>query len=430
MATNYIIEKVNGTDSSSNRIASTFYGTCGTAAATAQKEVTLSDSCVFNDSCLVTGVTIHVKFSYINSNATPTLKVGTATAKQIMAYGTTKAGTTATASWYAGAVVSFTYDGTYWVMNDYKKDNVPLVEGTGTVAGTWLGTLDGLTGYYDGLMILYKINIKGASTTTLNLNSLGAKTCYIYGTIKLATQYPVNSIILLVYSANQNGGCWMCASNYYYTYFTMTASELVDGTATIAKTVRADYLKQGIEEIIGENSVELTQAEYDALPDSKLTDGVNYFITDTSTVMSATDVSYKNVGSGVSASNVQGAIDELDSTIDELSAMSTQTAGAITANSTYISAVERNGWYKVGRVVMFWMTATVKTTWTSTCIFGSGLPAPVHNFRFIGQIATGNSNYPLRLEIADNGNIHNAYSITNPQANQTIEFSGCYISAK
>jgi hypothetical protein len=131
--------------------------------------------------------------------------------------------------------------------------NVPLVEGTGTTAGTWLGTLDGLTEYYDGLMILYKINIKGASTTTLNLNSLGAKTCYIYGTIKLTTDYTVNSIILLVYSANQNGGCWTCASNYYYTYFNMTASELVTGTATSAKTVRADYLKQGIEEIIGEN---------------------------------------------------------------------------------------------------------------------------------------------------------------------------------
>ena len=119
---NSVITKVTGTDSSSNRIGSTFYGTCTTAAATASKAVTLSDSCVFTDSCLVTGVTIHVKFTNSNTHATPTLKVGTATAKQIMAYGTTKAGTTATASWYAGSVVSFTYDGTYWIMNDYKID--------------------------------------------------------------------------------------------------------------------------------------------------------------------------------------------------------------------------------------------------------------------------------------------------------------------
>lgn len=122
MATNSIIEKVNGTDSSSNRIASTFYCTCSTAAATAQKDATPSDSCVFNDSCLITGVTVHVKFTNSNTHATPTLKVGTATAKQIMKYGTTKPGTTAITSWQAGSVVSLTYDGTYWQMNDHLDD--------------------------------------------------------------------------------------------------------------------------------------------------------------------------------------------------------------------------------------------------------------------------------------------------------------------
>ena len=67
---NSVITKVTGTDSSSNRIGSTFYGTCTTAAATASKAVTLSDSCVFTDSCLVTGVTIHVKFTNSNTHAT------------------------------------------------------------------------------------------------------------------------------------------------------------------------------------------------------------------------------------------------------------------------------------------------------------------------------------------------------------------------
>lgn len=122
MATNSIIEKVNGTDSSSNRIASTFYCTCSTAVGTAQKDATPSDSCVFNDSCLITGVTVHVKFTNSNTHATPTLKVGTATAKQIMKYGTTKPGTTAATSWQAGSVISFTYDGTYWQMNDHLDD--------------------------------------------------------------------------------------------------------------------------------------------------------------------------------------------------------------------------------------------------------------------------------------------------------------------
>lgn len=40
-----------------------------------------------------------------------------------------------------------------------------------------------------------------------------------------------------------------------------------------------DTLKK-IDEVASSKSVELTQAEYDALPDSKLTDNVTYYITD------------------------------------------------------------------------------------------------------------------------------------------------------
>lgn len=120
MATNSIIEKVNGTDSSSNRIASTFYCTCSTAAGTKQKDATPSDSCVFNDSCLITGVTVFVKFTETNTNGAATLKVGTSSAKSIKCFGTTATGQTETGSWYAGSVVSFTYDGTNWIQNDYK----------------------------------------------------------------------------------------------------------------------------------------------------------------------------------------------------------------------------------------------------------------------------------------------------------------------
>lgn len=119
MADNSIITKVTGTDGSSNRIASTFYGTCDTAANTAQKDVTLADSCVFS---LVIGATVHVKFTNSNTHATPTLKVGNSAAKSIRIYGSTSPGTTMTSSWYAGAVVSFTYDGAGWLMNDYKTD--------------------------------------------------------------------------------------------------------------------------------------------------------------------------------------------------------------------------------------------------------------------------------------------------------------------
>lgn len=98
--------------------------------------------------------------------------------------------------------------------NNYNL-SVPFVIGTGDTAGAWFGKLTGLTAYYDGLLILYKPPVAGASTTTLNLNSLGAKTCYINNTTKLTTHFPVNQPILLVYSASQNSGCWMCVNNYW-----------------------------------------------------------------------------------------------------------------------------------------------------------------------------------------------------------------------
>lgn len=107
------------TDSAGNTglIGSTLYGTCATEAATVAKVVTLSD---FDK--LMNGVTIHVKFTYSNTATSPTLNVNSTGAKSIYKYGTTVPGTTALTSWPAGSIVSFTYDGTSWIMNDYHDD--------------------------------------------------------------------------------------------------------------------------------------------------------------------------------------------------------------------------------------------------------------------------------------------------------------------
>lgn len=75
---------------------------------------------------------------------------------------------------------------------------------TDTTAGTWTGTDDTITEYYDGLTIVYVPHIAGASTTTLNINNLGAKTCYFTNTSKLTTHFSVNTPILLTYY----GGYW------------------------------------------------------------------------------------------------------------------------------------------------------------------------------------------------------------------------------
>ena len=98
-------------------IGSTLYGTCDTAAATAAKVVTMSDF-----DTLLTGVTIHVKFTNSNTVASPTLNVNGTGAKSIKIYGTTGPSTSSRTSWNAGSVISFTYDGTYWQMNDWSSD--------------------------------------------------------------------------------------------------------------------------------------------------------------------------------------------------------------------------------------------------------------------------------------------------------------------
>lgn len=99
-------------------IGSTLYGTCGTGASTAAKVVTCA-----NFDKLLTGVTIHVKFTYSNTASSPTLNVNSTGAKTIYRYGTTAPSTTEDTSWKAGSVVSFTYDGTYWMMNDWQAND-------------------------------------------------------------------------------------------------------------------------------------------------------------------------------------------------------------------------------------------------------------------------------------------------------------------
>lgn len=95
----------------------TLYGTCDTAASTAAKEVTLAS---FDH--LAIGVMIRVKFTYSNTASNPTMSVNGTTAMNIYRYGTIPAGADVSTSWEEGEIVSFTYDGTAWVMNDYNLD--------------------------------------------------------------------------------------------------------------------------------------------------------------------------------------------------------------------------------------------------------------------------------------------------------------------
>jgi len=88
------------------------------------------------------------------------------------------------------------------------------ITNSGTVAGTWLGSHSDITAYFDGMTIaFYQNNIAGASTTTININSLGAKTIYYANDSRLTTQYGARALIMLQYDSDQDR---FYAHDFYY----------------------------------------------------------------------------------------------------------------------------------------------------------------------------------------------------------------------
>lgn len=137
-----------------------------------------------------------------------------------------------------------------------KSEGAFFVVGSGTTdstakTSTWTGTSDRITEYYDGLTIRYKIGVAGQTTTTLNINGLGAKPIYLYNTTKLTTQFPVNSIINLIYHADLNDGSWMCSdydsntNTYQRVYPTTTNTEYPITTRYNTTTGSSYYAEYG-----------------------------------------------------------------------------------------------------------------------------------------------------------------------------------------
>ena len=86
-----------------------WYGTSSTAAATTAKVATTAAG---NLGALAAGQKVSIKFTNANTASAPTLNVDGKGAHAIKAYGTTAP----TVWWKAGDVVTFTYDGTNWIM--------------------------------------------------------------------------------------------------------------------------------------------------------------------------------------------------------------------------------------------------------------------------------------------------------------------------
>ena len=130
--------------------AVTRYGQCSTAAGTAAKAVTLTTGKL---GTLATGAVVAVYFTKANSAATPTLNVNNTGAKQIrMVHGTAwETGS----NWKAGAVLTFTYDGTYWIVTNgsqtkdaYDKANTAATNASNALTAANNAVVESVTVYY------------------------------------------------------------------------------------------------------------------------------------------------------------------------------------------------------------------------------------------------------------------------------------------
>lgn len=139
---------------------------------------------------------------YTSASSLPTILAPTSyagTGGQVLATNSNKNGLT----WVSlPTKSSWNYDDVY----TKKTQPIPVIVGpsTDTTAGTWTGTTDAFSAYANGLTIIYVPAVAGASTTTLNINGLGAKTCHFTNTSKLTTHFAVGTPIMFTYY----GGYW------------------------------------------------------------------------------------------------------------------------------------------------------------------------------------------------------------------------------
>lgn len=103
----------------------------------------------------------------------------------------------------------------------------------GNTSGAWAATLDGLTAYYPGLKVVVYNGTGAASSTSLslNLNSLGARSVYRYGTTAISA-IPKASCTLLTYVGDASSGIWVMDNYVNSTYTVTNVPYAFDGSDT------------------------------------------------------------------------------------------------------------------------------------------------------------------------------------------------------
>lgn len=191
-----------------------------------------------------------------------------------------------------------------------KVQAIPYIVGpdSDATAGTWHGTYEGITALTEGLTIVYVPHVAGATTTTLNINGLGAKTCYWTGTSKMTTQYPAGTPILLTY---HNNGWRRADANT--TYSAGTKALFDAGTNTSNRVWSASVLASAVAPIEHEHA----WADINNAPAFITADALNGYATET------------YVGNQISALNLGTASQKDFTTIVAQNGADLPTSGAV-----------------------------------------------------------------------------------------------------
>lgn len=114
-----------------------------------------------------------------------------------------------------------------------------------------------------------------------------------------------------------------------------------------------------------QTAADLTEAAYEALPSTKESDNVDYYLTDADpTVATAEDIPYDNTTSGMTATNVQGAVDELNNGLPKFDSY------------VDISTVSQSGTFTVPKTGFYMIYANPNTSsgYTQVIIRKGGIP--------------------------------------------------------
>lgn len=223
-----LAEAASDAANTANSRAVAYRGTCATAASTAAKVVTCSDF------ALAQGVTVTVYNTKANTYSTGalTLNVNSTGAKTVYLAGTASSSTNQLL-WAANSSITYTYDGTYWRV----QDNPGIWYGStcSTAAGTAgkTSTVNEVV-LFKGTMVYVPMTYENTNTSaTLNISSTGDKAIY-YGT---GTERPTTS----------NGHGWIAGKSAAFVfdgaYWRISeGATLIDGGHIITGTIDASKI--------------------------------------------------------------------------------------------------------------------------------------------------------------------------------------------